>query len=66
MESTSASSSPRVEGSMKLRRMPANKEQDMGRICAATGFEVSQLTRTRAVGSSSYIVADLHTLLRLP
>ena len=64
IEPTSASSGPRVEESVWLGRMPADKEQDLGRIGAATGSEVSQLTRTGAVGSSSDLVAHLHMLLR--
>lgn len=42
--------------------MPVNEEQDVGRIGATTGLEVSQLTQTSAVGSSSdHLVADQHT-----
>lgn len=44
--------------------MAANKEQDIDRIGAAMGQEVSQLTRTGAVGNSSDMVAHLYTLLQ--
>lgn len=51
MEHTNASSGPCV-GSMTLGRIPGNREQDITRIGATTGFEVSQLIRIGAVGSS--------------
>ena len=58
--------SPRVEEPMRLGRMPANKEHDIGRIGAATGFEVVQVTPTGTVGSRFDLLAHLHKLLRSP
>lgn len=55
--------SPRAENSIRLGRVPANKEKDIGKIGAATGFEVLQATGTGAVGSSFNLVAHLHMLL---